>query len=319
MQNEPVHAKPSMKTHIMFRRALTALAFAAVLALTIGSAQGQTNGAPQPKSQSTAPVQAQYDLVIENGVMRMPRRDDPNATEGASLENIVTVLRQKHPEANIAIAPEIRQEVLPDLKIRAANLDEEFEFLRVASGDKFVFKRNFGDIANPPLFTLEPSEKFLQEVAKNDSRQVQVEVFNFSSYFARLRNTEPMDEGKFQSLKDQTIDKTKDIIRETLESFGSHGIMNFQFHPGANLFVVTGSQDEINVARKIINAMIEQPPGDSNLANNQARNDQARNIEFQIQQQAVDLSQLGAENTQLKARLEALEKAASVSKTSPKF
>ena len=70
MQNEPVPANPLMKTHIMFRRALTALAFAAVLALTIGSAQGQTNGAPQPKSQSTAPVQAQYDLVIENGVMR---------------------------------------------------------------------------------------------------------------------------------------------------------------------------------------------------------------------------------------------------------
>jgi hypothetical protein len=260
MQNEPVRANHSMKTHIMLRRALTALAFAALLALPPRQAQAQTNGAPQPKPNSAAP--APYDLVIENGSVRMPRLNDPNAEAPATLENIVSLLLEKHPEANIAIAPEIRQEVIPDLKMRAANLPEEFEFLRVASGDEFVCRRAFDDIANPLLFTLEPSEKFLQEVAKSDSRQV--EVFNFSSYFdRRLQDPQPTgDPNKSSALKESLVQITKQIVTRTVNSVcGSSGgeSLQFQFHPGANLLVVTGQTDALNIAKKVINAMIEQP------------------------------------------------------------
>ena len=52
MQNDPVHANHSMKTHIMFRRALIALAFAALLALPPVPAQAQTNDAPKPKKEA---------------------------------------------------------------------------------------------------------------------------------------------------------------------------------------------------------------------------------------------------------------------------
>jgi hypothetical protein len=167
--------------------------------------------------------------------------------------------------------------VLPDLKIRAANLDEEFEFLRVASGDKFVFKRNFDDNVNPTLYTLEPSQKFLQETANYDTQQV--EVFNFSPYFAlRLQNPQPMDDNKSSALKYDLIDMTKQIVRTTVNSVcgASRGeTLNFQFHPGANLLVVTGQTAAVNVAKKVINAMIEQPNAPAPVTVSVQRNGQS--------------------------------------------
>jgi hypothetical protein len=70
-----------------------------------------------------------------------------------------------------------------------------------------------------------------------------------------------MDDAKFQAFKQQTIETTKEIVGKSLESFDfNSGTLHFQFHDGANLLVVTGDYGEaMNIARKIINAMIEQP------------------------------------------------------------
>ena len=123
-------------------------------------------------------------------------------------------------------------------------------------------------------------------------------------------------------VKAQTIDTTKQMIGKTLASLGPHGGMDFQFHPGANLLVVTGAQNDINVARIIINAMIEKPPGDSNLASDQVRRIELMRAQLQdqenmIRQMAVQNGQIEAENIQVKAKLQALEKAASGSKPTP--
>lgn len=275
MQNKPVHAYHIMKTDIMFRRVLTALAFAAVLALPPAPARAQTNdlnpnppprgrrGLPPAPARSQTNSSVQYDLEIENGGVRISQ--EPGFAQ-ADLNTIVKLLRDKHPEANIAMSPELVVVQVSDLKLRAASLEEELEALKVASGDKFTwFANHYSSNASPPLFSLEPSElfsreKFLKENAPSPKSQVQVEVFNFSSYFDYHRES-GTDDAKLQAFKQQTIEKTKDIIRETLADFGAV-TMKFQFHPGANLLVVTGSQDEINIARKIINAMIEKTPGD---------------------------------------------------------
>ena len=88
MQNETIHANHSMKTHIMFRRAFTALTFAAILALPPRPAQAQTNVAPQgKKEEANAPSirGIQYDLEIVGGVIRT-HPDHPNIGGGASLK-----------------------------------------------------------------------------------------------------------------------------------------------------------------------------------------------------------------------------------------
>jgi len=279
-----------MKTHIMFRRVLTALGFAAALALPAAPAQAQTNGAPQPKqdgasaaanhptdaeiaslwshvsnnlakSYSGAPVQ--YDLEIENGMLLGAVPGHPNVRRQAVLREIVPLLREKHDAANIAMSPELGEVTIRDLKLYASSVQEELEALRVASGGKFIWRATqLSSNSMLPLFTLEPSEQFVKEKGVETPVRTQVEVFNFSSYFAHLRDTEPGDDAKFQALKEQTIDRTKEIVGTTIISLHLQGqTIQFQFHQGANLLVVIGTQDAINVARKVINAMIGQPGG----------------------------------------------------------
>ena len=314
----------------MFRRAFTALAFAALLALSAAPAAAQSNGAPKAQIKDAAPGATQasapvrYEIEIEHGDLRTDSKT-LRPHNMATLDNIVKLLREEHPEANIVMAPELADVRVEDLKLHEASyLREDLEALRVASGDKFIWKaRQLSSIGvGEPLYSLESSERFLKEQAP--AKSPQVEVFNFTSYFdrfrrsesARLTNSGPLDEGAVRQLEQITIDKTKDIIRETVQSFGGNSKMNFQFHQGANLLVVTGPTDEIDVAKKVINAMIEEPAGDPNLDGKQARDNSVKS-QIQNHEVAVQLGSLGAENALLKARIEALEKALAGFKPAP--
>jgi len=245
----------------MFRRALTALAFAAALALPPGPARAQTNGATEPKKEAVSSASMrgiQYDLEIENGSLA-GNVDQQLRGFGPQLEVIVKILRGKHPEANIAMSPELSDVRISDLKLHASSVGEELEALRIASGGKFTWKATqLSPDSMSPLFTLEPSERFLNERAQPGASQV--EVFNFTAYFVRQRNSQPMDDAKFQAFKEQTIRSTREIVGKTVASLNMAGPLDFQFHEGANLLVVTGRPEAIGIARKVINAMIE-PPG----------------------------------------------------------
>jgi hypothetical protein len=169
MQNEPFHANQSMKTHIMFRRALTALAFAAALALPSAPGRAQTNAGPQPRSEPmmtqpegppvaglphptftlrentntvrqkfpppapptpapTAPVgppsatPVQYDLEIENSMLLMSGPNNPVQKAPATLPNIVKLLTEEHSDVNIAMAPELKDVQVEDLKLHATQV-----------------------------------------------------------------------------------------------------------------------------------------------------------------------------------------------------
>jgi hypothetical protein len=286
MHNALVHANLSMKTFTMLRRVLTAFGFVAVLALRPAPARAQTAEAPPAKEDQPAappsrpdrfdpraprdPRQAQpfgqvhYDLEIERGTLKSPSPGNPNGMAPATLENVVKLLRDKHPEANIAMAPGVENVQINDLKIHAAELGEELEALRVASGGDFIFLAKAIFNTNRPFFTIEASEKYLNERPQFGLQKRQVEVFNFSSYLTRHRNSQPMDDSQFSDFKDRMVEMTKEIVVKTAQSLNlDAGSLQFQFHGGANLLVVTGVPEAINVARKVISAMLEQPSGDA--------------------------------------------------------
>lgn len=304
-----------MKTHIMFRRSLTALAFAAALAVPPGPAQAQTNDAPKPRQAeaSSASIRGNqyYDLEIENGRLA-GNVDEQLRNYAPDLGVIVKILRSKHPEANIAMSPELSDVMISDLKLHAASVGEELEAVRIASGGKFTWKATqMSPDSMSPLFTLEPSGKFLHESA--ETRGSQVQVFNFSSYFARRRDS-GMDDAKFQALKEQTIRSTKQIVATTVASLNIASPLDFQFHEGANLLVVSGRPEAIGIAGIVINAMLENPRGGSNPDINQARQ-----LDNQFPQMAEEVARLKAERTLLLEKLNALEKAASTNKPKPQF
>jgi hypothetical protein len=285
MHKNRVRAHISMKTLPMLRRILTAFAFAAVLALPPEPARAQAVTAPSAKDdQSTAepsrPLrprdprgtrpsgQAKYELEIEGGVLldaNFPANDVHNES---CLRNIIKLLREKHPDANIALSPVLADNVtVRDLKLVATDLGDELEALRVASGDIFIWQNKSAG-HTPMLFTLEPSPEFLDEQNHSSSTQPQVEVFNFSSYFAQHLDSHPVNDDDLIKFKQNRIEMTKSIVLQTVNKlpFASKfatPILNFEFHQGANLLVVIGPEDAINIARKVINAMMEQPSGNS--------------------------------------------------------
>ena len=74
------------------------------------------------------------------------------AKELAKLASVVKLLREKHPEANIALAPELDEVVTANLKLHGADLKGQLEALRVACGGKFNWKGGlFGGNNSPPL------------------------------------------------------------------------------------------------------------------------------------------------------------------------
>jgi len=241
----------------MFHRVLTVLSLAAALALTPAPVRAQTNDAPQPgrDPRRAAPAQpaapAEYDLDIANGTFRSGGHPQEQAMFGRTVQ----ILRDKHPEANIAMSPKLGGILIRDLKLRASDLDEELEALRVASDDQFIWNRRV-PINGPALYTLQPSEHFVSESAA--PRLTQVEVFNMTSYFAHQANA-PTNDAALVEYKEKMIGDTRQIIIQTVQMAGApHALIDLQFHPGANLLVVVGTPDSLEVARKIINAMIGQ-------------------------------------------------------------
>ena len=285
MQNEPFYGNQSMRTHSMLRRALTVPAFAAAFALISMAAQGQnTNLAPQGRRgapgidprNGQAKVQpagaVQYDLDIEENAIWSGGPDHRAAIGPANLATIVEHLREAHQEANIALAPELQPVMVENLKLHATSMWDELEALRIASGGKFIISTSpHTTSSEPQLFIIQPSERFLNEMAAVASpapRPIQVEAFNFSSYFERQRRSKPMDDETFARYRMEQIDQTTKIIETTLLSVtkpakpSGQGIsdpgVRCLFHEGANLLVVTSSSEEaMSVARTIINAIIE--------------------------------------------------------------
>jgi len=88
-----------------------------------------------------------------------------------------------------------------------------------------------------------------------------VEVFNLSGYLQQL----PKQDEKAVS---ENVNMLEVVINQTLEQLKPEGFSDedgpypdFQFHRGANLFIVIGPPIAIEVARKVVNALPGQQSG----------------------------------------------------------
>src|SRR5262249_3196749 len=146
----------AMKTPVSFLRS-AAVAIASLTAcLSAGPLRLDAQEKSTPPASATAPVPAsatatEYTLQIVNAKLspaqpKVPGTSSKRAATGegasaATLTSIVDRLRDRHPEANIAMSPELAGVKISDLKLRATSLDEELEALRVASGERFIWSK----------------------------------------------------------------------------------------------------------------------------------------------------------------------------------
>src|ERR1043166_827835 len=97
----------------------------------LGDSKAAQGSKPAQKEQAAKPDPGGFDLIISDGMITwngMKVKIEP------TLGHVVDTLRERYAEANIAISPGLSELRVGDLKLRARNLPEELEAIRVASG-----------------------------------------------------------------------------------------------------------------------------------------------------------------------------------------
>ena len=211
------------------------------------------------------------DIVISEGSVRVGSLKLPS-----TLGNVVDALRIRYPKANIAIAPGLSDTVVTDLKLHVENLRDEMEAIRVASGDAFDWSRPGSAETTPgaidPTTGLPVAQPgaddntglyVLREPARNSGRDQVVEAFNIGSYLDWIKNqNESKDSGPAtDEILAKNLAQIQEIIMETISTVQPKNtpLPHFRFHRSANLFVVIGTYQGVEIARKIINSL----PGNS--------------------------------------------------------
>ncbi|HWV99759.1 MAG TPA: hypothetical protein VNZ64_08725 [Candidatus Acidoferrum sp.] len=249
--------KPSWTTHLLLPGMILLAGW-----LTAGgvNAQDKPRSSDRSVKSSESSQLPPYSLEVDDGQLVVAGDKAP-----ATLSRIAEALRKEYPYANIVLAPELGQVQMKavDLKVRSADLAQTLEALRVASGDAFMWHRDMGGAtgidprtglpaASPPgdspLYILERNDAAL---AGNPRRMV--EVFNLSEYLARLGKTNEKEIATSLEQIQQIVQTTLDQVMQSRVQPGERP--TFQFHPGANLFIVIGPPEAIEVARKVVTAL----------------------------------------------------------------
>jgi hypothetical protein len=226
--------------------------------LVCSNAYGQANP-PPPEPQSgkqNAPRSSNYVLEIGDGILLTGGKKGP-----AKLSGIVDVLRDEYQDVNIVLAPELGEVIIQDLKLRAAEMPEILEALRVASGEVFMWHKGLAPNIDPTTGLPLPSpagSSSLYVLSRNYEPQPEnpkrmVQVFNLSGYLEHLGKRDEKDISASLEQIMRIVSETLDQATQGKAEAGSQP--SFKFHPGANLFIVIGSPQAIEVTEKVVNAL----------------------------------------------------------------
>ena len=267
--------------------------------IVVAFSMAQTQSASRQKTDPTsAESRSQgYDLEISDNLIVRGGLSPGKTT--ASLANVIDAVRERYPEANIVVAPGLGNVPIANLKLRTGNIWEELEAVRVASGGRFEWSGpnspTFGrpDSPSPSRFgtapgPVDPATGLPTDAAVSNNKGMFaihaptptpeteriVEAFNIGAYLriaAHPEDSEGQSANKKESQEVQThraqesLEQVKEIITQTIAALHPEHVPDsprFQFHRGANVLVVIGSHNEVDVARKVINAL----PGQSHIA-----------------------------------------------------
>lgn len=271
-----------MKTPPLPRRLLTATSLVAVLLLFLPVGRATDKPATPKKGTLSAGAEGEgYELWIDDGVfLHRSKKLEP------TLGNVVDALRERYTDANIALAPGLAELRISDLKLRAGQLSDELEAIRVASGSKFewVAPGSAGPnmppgsateirqvdpatgmpLPAPPAEVRNSGLFILREAPPTPWNERTVEAFNLTGYIQWLtdKDKDKATAGPDSRAKaaEQSLHDVEKIVLETIETLkqgnlGSQDQLRFQFHRGANLLVTIGTRESVEIVRKVVNAL----------------------------------------------------------------
>lgn len=245
------------------------------LAVLVGFPLSAARAADKPRA-AKAPALADpstFDLWIENDVFLWMGKELP-----PTLGNIVDALRENHNgQANFVLAPGLGKLKIADVKLRGGNLADQLEALRVASGEKFEWVANpktpdpFGAPDSGFVSGSSASSLYvLREPTPTVNSERTVEAFNLSGYLQWLASKQDQKEAEASRMNaiQTSLKVIQDIAAETIAVYqqgrsDSAELPHFQFHRGANLLIVIGTRETVDIVQRIINAL---PGQNSNQA-----------------------------------------------------
>lgn len=265
----------AMKPNSSLKRALAAALLAGLLLATTAS-PAQSTPKPSP------PKKSPYSIEIKEGILLLPE----GKTTEATLENVVELLRELEQSrlvnpANIVLSPDLPKIKIANLKLTGTMLPQELEALCVASGERFTWGTGGTDVsvdpatglsmgfgisgqpANPPpdlvpLYILRPAPE-------SGRSRLRVEAFSLAGYFESKRKGG--DEAAYQEMIAVEVRQIEEIVAETADIYvaiqreASGGETPrrtspiLRFHRGANLLVVMGEPEAVEMAAKVIGAL----------------------------------------------------------------
>jgi hypothetical protein len=237
-------------------------------------------------SAQTPPATAARELKIASGKIVDASRSGPALP--ATLSNVVGVLRESYPEASITVVgvddvliDNITLRIAPRTTRREGALRIALAALAEASGRSFRVQ-DFGDQDFVLGAERSPPGRRFAEVfnlgtllSNHRGRQVERELRDAETHLAAIRKVMGNDHPRVAEINthieilkatkaqagtppetSKVIDQIKEAVAVTLAMLRSpEKVPDFQFHPGANLLIVVGGDDTIDITRKVVAAL----------------------------------------------------------------
>jgi len=215
---------------------------------------------------AAAPARAQSqdtnrDITIQNGILSIDKKE----IGPANLKNAVAALRRLYPDVNIVLEPGVDQIQIGDIELHSAKPELVLEAFSFASGRQFVCGGQ-----SAALFVISGNKHTTD--AKPEKK---VAAFNLSRYLALKNPGATTNDAQIQAEIKAHVEGLKQIIANTIDSLhpasegGFGGMMGaamggqprtrigtrIDFYPDASLLIVIGSEQDLEAARVVINAL----------------------------------------------------------------
>jgi len=229
-----------MKSHLYSLKSLATICLALALPLPQASAQKRT----QPAATQPSGLYQLEVIIDDSGGHLFHDGKETSATLGHAID----ILRLQHQELTFALSPGLGDVKLSELKLQANDVDQALEALRLSCGNRFVFAApsHMPDGNQDGMRSL-----YLLQGDEPMNRRRMVEAFNLGPWISGAGS-----EGE----KETRVKRVEGIIFATIERLKQTPLDSADrpevlYHPEANIMVVIGAPEAIDVAGKIIRAM----------------------------------------------------------------
>lgn len=229
-----------------------------------------------------------FDILIEGGVIYYPGGGgNKPATLGPVIEHI---FRARYPQASFVVAPDLTNVPVADLKLAhlaategANEISTALQAVRLATGNAFSVTTS----PNSGVYFLNASQRApalkrtvaafnvsrlgrdsgaLAADLQRTSMDLDMRRSEFGEQNPQVKQMQMQVKFLQEELqqdfqvKEERVNMAREQVLKTLATLHLPGSPEFDYNPNMKLLVVVGTEDQLEVTRTILNALLDTPP-----------------------------------------------------------